>query len=82
MEAKLDIAICLGSACFSRGNNSTRKVIEEFIRDNGLWDKVNFHGGRCFDHCQMGPVLKVNDTVYEQVSEANVTDILNTVFNI
>lgn len=80
MEAKLDIAICLGSACFARGNNGTRKVIEEYIRDNGLWDKVNFHGGRCFDHCQMGPVMKIDDTVYEQISEANVIDILNKVF--
>jgi len=82
MEAKLDIAICLGSACFARGNNGTRKIIEEYIRDNGLWDKVNFHGGRCFDHCQAGPVLKINDTVYEQVTESTVTDILNTVFGL
>jgi NADH:ubiquinone oxidoreductase subunit E len=80
MSIKYDIAICLGSACFARGNNNTRKVIEDYIREYGLWDKVNFHGGRCFDHCQSGPVMKINDTIYEQVTEINVVEILNTVF--
>lgn len=79
-EEKIDIAICLGSACFARGNNRTRKVIEDYIRVNGLWDKVIFHGGRCFDHCQKGPVLKVNDTVYEHVTENNVAEILDNIF--
>lgn len=79
-DNKIDLAICLGSACFARGNNRTRKVIEDYIRVNGLWDKVNFHGGRCYNHCQSGPVLKVNDTVYEQINEYNVIEILDSIF--
>ncbi|MHC1707720.1 MAG: (2Fe-2S) ferredoxin domain-containing protein [Bacteroidales bacterium] len=79
-EEKIDIAICLGSACFARGNNRTRKVIEDYIRINGLWDKVVFHGGRCFNHCQAGPVMKINETIYEQVNEYNVIEILDKIF--
>ena len=82
VEEKTVIAICLGSACFARGNNKTRKVIEDYIRNNGLWDKVTFVGGRCFDHCQQGPVLKVNDRIFEKVTESNVTDILDEMFNL
>ncbi len=76
-EKKIEIAICLGSACFARGNNQTRKVIEDYIRVNGLWDKVTFHGARCFNHCSEGPVLKINGDIYYEVNENNVTEILN-----
>jgi len=41
---------------------------------------VIFHGGRCYNHCQSGPVLKVNDAIYEQVTENNVTEILDEIF--
>ncbi|HRY31936.1 MAG TPA: (2Fe-2S) ferredoxin domain-containing protein [Bacteroidales bacterium] len=80
-ENKTEIAICLGSACFARGNNTTRRVIEDYIRLHGLWDKVVFHGARCFNHCQNGPVLKINELIYEHVDENNVTELLDQFFN-
>ncbi len=80
-EQKTEIIICLGSACFARGNNFTRRVIEDYIRENGLSGEVIFKGARCFDHCQNGPVMKVNGTFYEQVSEQSIPEILDKVFN-
>lgn len=79
-EEKIEIVLCLGSACFARGNNFTRKVIEDYIRDNGLNGQVVFKGARCFDHCENGPVLKVNGVIYEHVHENSVTEILEKVF--
>ncbi len=78
-EVKVDITICLGSACFARGNNHTRKAIEDYIRENGLSGKIIFRGARCFDHCQNGPVLKINDDFYEHVTENSVVEILDKV---
>lgn len=80
VDGKTEIAICLGSACFARGNNRTRKVIEDYIRNNGLWDKVIFRGGRCFNHCQQGPVMKIDEKIYDKITELNVTEILDEVF--
>ena len=80
MEEKLNISICLGSACFARGNNHTRKVIEDQIREHGLNGKVGYQGARCFGHCQNGPVLKLNEEFYEEVSENSVIEILDKAF--
>ena len=81
-ETKTEIALCLGSACFARGNNQTRKIIEDYLKINGLWGKVAFHGGRCYDHCQQGPVLKINDRIIERVNEQNIIEILDSIFNL
>jgi NADH:ubiquinone oxidoreductase subunit E len=80
-DNKVTITICLGSACFARGNNHTRKAIEDYIRENGLNGVVVFKGARCFDNCQNGPVLKINDTFYENVTENKVTEILDKVMS-
>ncbi len=79
-ENKTEIIICLGSACFARGNNFTRRVIEDYIRENGLTGDVLFKGARCFDHCQNGPVMKINGVFYEQVTEVSIVEILDQVF--
>ncbi len=73
----VDIIICLGSSCFSRGNKKTVQLIENYIEKHCLADKVFFHGGHCFGHCDKGPVLKVNNKLFEKVDHLNVIDILS-----
>lgn len=71
-----EITICLGSSCFARGNRKTLNVIQNYIKEQKLEGKVKFRGNHCFGNCSMGPVLKIGDHVYEQVSDQNVQDIL------
>lgn len=72
----LEITICLGSSCFARGNKKTVKVIQDFIKENGLGDKVLFRGNHCFGDCSKGPVVKINDKIYEQVDPEKALEIL------
>ena len=74
---KKEITICLGSSCFARGNKSTLKVINNYLKEYKLEDKVFFHGSRCFGKCEHGPILKIDDKFYEQVNEKTVLDILD-----
>lgn len=76
MDNNKEIIICLGSSCFSRGNNKCLLIIEKFLKENKLEDKYFFRGSRCFDKCDKGPILKIGDEIHENVRPEDVTDLL------
>jgi NADH:ubiquinone oxidoreductase subunit E len=82
MDTRIELIICLGSSCFSRGNKKILALIQEYIHKNGLENKVNFHGNRCFDNCARGPVLRIGNQSYYEVGEANVEELLDEAFRV
>jgi NADH:ubiquinone oxidoreductase subunit E len=81
MNNSTEISICLGSSCFSRGNKGTLEAIKGFLKAHGLEHTVFFHGDLCSGDCEHGPILKINDQLFENVSPDNIYDILNNYFN-
>lgn len=80
MEQKVDIQICLGSSCFSRGNKLLVKVIEQYLNENNLRHLVHFHGAHCFSSCDKGPLMHINGKEYQELDEEKVLAILNELF--
>jgi NADH:ubiquinone oxidoreductase subunit E len=76
MDNKKEIVICLGSSCFSRGNRECLKIIEKFLKTHNLEDTWFFHGSRCFDKCEKGPVIKIGDETHEEVRPEMVESLL------
>jgi len=74
---KTELTICLGSSCFARGNKKTVSMIQEFLKQNELEEVVIFRGNHCFGKCNKGPVLKINDRIFEGVTEVNLSGILD-----
>ncbi len=71
-----ELTICLGSSCFARGNRKTLSLIQDYIKEHKLEGKVKFRGNHCFGKCSMGPVLKIDDNIYEQLTDQYVLEIL------
>jgi NADH:ubiquinone oxidoreductase subunit E len=80
MEQKVDIQICLGSSCFSRGNKLLVKVIEQYLNENNLRHLVHFHGAHCFSSCDKGPLMHINGKEYQDLDEEKVLAVLNELF--
>lgn len=81
MDARpMEIVICMGSSCFSRGNKHALPLIQEYLRDKGLDGQVVFKGSHCFGKCDQGPVLHINGVEYRQVDPGNLSAILDQVF--
>jgi NADH:ubiquinone oxidoreductase subunit E len=55
-DNKIEIRICLGSSCFARGNKKMVQVIQQFLLQYHLEDKVIFHGSHCF-----GPMIQIGE---------------------
>lgn len=78
--AKRQIKICLGSSCFSRGNNTNLGVIKKYLSENHLEADVAFSGHLCENLCSKGPIVKIDDKVYEEVNLSRLYKILQEEF--
>ncbi len=75
-EKALEISLCMGSSCFSRGNNRTLANIQQYIRERGIDASVTLAGALCEGRCKSGPNVTVNGVNYEQVDPDSIADIL------
>lgn len=77
---KRHIKICMGSSCFSRGNNANVEVVKKYLKDNGLEAEVGFSGRLCEEMCGRGPVVSIDDRIYEEVNVSRLYKILKEEF--
>lgn len=80
MAQKIEMRICLGSSCFSRGNRDVVMYIRDYLKKNHLDDRIIFKGARCMSLCSNGPNLKINDRVIEGVTLSSIEGILDKEF--
>jgi NADH:ubiquinone oxidoreductase subunit E len=76
MAQRIEMQICLGSSCFSRGNKDVVMYIRDYLKKNHLEDKVIFKGARCMGHCSNGPNLRINEDIIEGVNLSRIESIL------
>ena len=75
-EKKVQIRICMGSSCFSRGNNHTLKKLKEYVIANNLENHVEMSGSLCDGLCNSGPHVIIEGKRYEGISPESVIDLL------
>jgi len=76
MDKKHNITICLGSSCFSRGNDINLEIIKHFLIRHGLKKQVDFRGHLCTSACCNGPVLEIDGEVFYFVEPTQVETLL------
>ena len=74
------IRICLGSSCFSKGKQSNLEYIEQFLKEHGITEEVDFAGHLCIEKCSSGPNIEIDNIMYHEVDPAKLESILNKVF--
>jgi len=73
-EDKITIEICLGSSCHLRGGKEIAEYLKENYSDN---PKVILKGCLCRDKCTNGPIIKINNDEYHEVSVFKLPQILS-----
>ncbi len=76
MAAKNHVTICLGSSCYSRGNNLNLERIRKYINDNKLEAKIEVKGELCTCLCLKGPVILINGERFEKVDEMTLQELI------
>ena len=65
-DGKLQINVCLGTGCYSRGAQDLLYAIITSIEKRGYSDKIDVRGSFCFESCSRGPVVRVGDEIIEK----------------
>ena len=81
-DHKTEIRICLGSSCFARGNKKMVQVVQQFLMQHQLEDKVIFHGAHCFGHCGEGPMIQIGDKLIHSDDPDELKKILKNHFGL
>lgn len=71
-----EIKICMGSACFAKGNQENLEYIKEFIEENGLDAKIQITGSLCENKCSVGPRIYIDNVEHVQVTRGELIKLL------
>lgn len=74
------ISICMGSACFARGNAENLSFIEKYLKEKGIDAKINVIGERCRNLCADGPNIYIGTKRYQGVTPEKLQEILDGLF--
>lgn len=77
MNSKNEIIVCMGSACFARGNAQNLEFITDYIAQNELEASIEIAGSRCEGKCADGPNIMVNGIEYNNINEEKLKEILD-----
>jgi NADH:ubiquinone oxidoreductase subunit E len=76
MSKSIEIEICMGSSCFSRGNSESLEIIEGLSRSNEIPCDILLKGCLCKESCASGPIITVNGDKHKEVDASCVKDLL------
>ena len=73
-----EIKICMGSACFAKGNQENLEYIKDYIEENNLEADISIIGALCENKCEIGPRILVNEKEYTDVTKEQIKEILDS----
>ena len=73
-----EIKICMGSACFAKGNQENLEYIKEYIEENNLHSEITIVGALCENKCDIGPRIIINDKEYTNVTKEKIKEVLDS----
>ncbi len=80
MNDKVEIVICMGSSCFSRGNKENYQRIIQYLKLNNLESSVIFKGKHCISKCSEGPLVIINGEEHTKVMSEDIPLLLSSYF--
>ena len=73
-----EIKICMGSACFAKGNQDNLEYIKKYLKENNLDSKITVIGALCENKCSEGPRIIVNEKEYTNIDKEKIKEILDS----
>ena len=71
-----EIKVCMGSACFAKGNFENLEYIKEYLAENNMDSEVKIIGSLCENKCSIGPRVIIDGVEYTNVTKERLSEIL------
>jgi NADH:ubiquinone oxidoreductase subunit E len=73
----IQVTICMGSSCFSRGNNRNIEVLQAFAAAHAGRVEFTLAGHLCQDRCRQGPNIVINRKMHQELDPVTLLALLN-----
>ena len=73
-----EIKVCMGSACFAKGNLENLEYIKEYLAENNMDSEVKIIGSLCENKCSVGPRVIIDGVEYTNVTKERLDEILQS----
>jgi len=83
---KVEVSVCIGTNCFMKGSQQILKQMMSYVVENRLEDLIGFEGQEemvdlkatfCFEKCDRGPVVKINNLIIEHATFEKAKAVLD-----
>lgn len=71
-----EIKVCMGSACFAKGNQENLEYIKQYIEENNLDAEVSIVGALCENKCEIGPRVIIDGVEYTNVVGDKIKEVV------
>ena len=71
-----EIKVCMGSACFAKGNQENLEYIKQYIEENNLDAEVSIVGALCENKCEIGPRVLIDGVEYTNVVGDKIKEVV------
>ncbi|AQQ09478.1 NADP-reducing hydrogenase subunit HndC [Sedimentisphaera cyanobacteriorum] len=76
-EAKISVNVCVGTSCHLRGSRKILQDMMDYVHQKDLEDKVNIQATFCFEKCDKGPNVRIDDKIISKCDSAKAVEELN-----
>jgi len=73
---KLEVNVCVGTSCHTRGSGKLLRALLAHVQENGYQAHVDIKASFCFERCDRGPTVAIGGRVYEKCSFETARDAL------
>jgi NADH-quinone oxidoreductase subunit G len=73
----VDITICFGTGCMMRGSQRLLQQLLDYIKENNIQEGIDVKASFCFEACDRGPVVQVNEQLFERTSMEMLLSVLS-----
>lgn len=75
-KTKIKVQVCVGTSCYIRGSQQLLKQLMELITSQQLTDQVSISASFCFERCNKGPTVTIQDKTIEKCTFEQARDTI------
>jgi biotin synthase len=75
-DNRLHVCICMGSSCFSRGNNRMVAAVKALMDGQGVGERIVLEGHLCEGLCKHGPNVMIDGELQQHAHPAEVIEAI------
>ena len=73
----MKISVCMGSSCFTRGNNEVLPVLQDHIARTPRLSGCQLVGHLCAGRCQEGPIVEIEGAVHPRMEPQAAVELVD-----